>query len=89
VVITASIGVVVGRRDSTAASVLRDADAAMYQAKARGRRVELFTDEIRAAALARHQVEHDLRRALDTDQLELYYQPLWSLVDSDGWAPRR
>ncbi|MFP3906042.1 MAG: EAL domain-containing protein [Acidimicrobiales bacterium] len=86
VVITSSIGVVVAVADSTVASVLRDADAAMYHAKAMGRRrVELFTEEIREAALARHQVEHDLRRAFDTDELELYYQPLWSLVEG-GWV---
>ncbi len=81
IVITASVGVVVATAESTTASVLRDADAAMYQAKAKGRRrVELFTDAIRQAALVRHQVELDLRRALEADQLELYYQPLWSLA---------
>lgn len=86
VVITASIGVVVGDAESTTASVLRDADAAMYQAKAKGRRrVERFTAEIREAALARHQVERDLRRGLEADQLELYYQPLWSLARQQ-WA---
>ncbi len=86
VVITASVGVVLAAAESTVASVLRDADAAMYEAKARGRRrVELFTDDIREAALVRHQVEHDLRRALDSDQLRLRYQPLWSLVER-RWA---
>lgn len=82
VVITASVGVVLADEQSTVASVLRDADAAMYEAKARGRRrVELFTEQIREAALARHQVERDLRRALETDQLRLCYQPLWSVAE--------
>lgn len=81
-VITASIGVVLGERSSTPGSMLRDADAAMYRAKANGRRrVELFSPDIREAALVRHQVEHDLRRAIDADQLVLHHQPLWSLVD--------
>jgi diguanylate cyclase (GGDEF)-like protein len=82
-VMTASVGVVLGDVDSSTASMLRDADAAMYEAKARGRRrVEVFTAAIHEAALARHQVEHELRRALEVDELELHYQPLWSLTES-------
>jgi diguanylate cyclase (GGDEF)-like protein/PAS domain S-box-containing protein len=80
-VMTASVGVVLGGAVSSTASMLRDADAAMYEAKARGRqRVEVFTDAIHHAALARHQVEHELRRALELDELVLHYQPLWSLA---------
>ena len=80
-VITASVGVVLGDASSTTASLLRDADAAMYHAKARGRhRVELFTPAIHEAALARHQIEHELRRALEIDELVLHYQPLWSIT---------
>ncbi|MGY6499428.1 MAG: sensor domain-containing protein [Acidimicrobiales bacterium] len=82
-VITASVGVVVADADSTASSILRDADAAMYHAKARGRRrVELFTPDIHEAARARHRLEHDLRRALETDELELHYQPIWSITEN-------
>jgi diguanylate cyclase (GGDEF)-like protein/PAS domain S-box-containing protein len=81
-VITASIGVVLAERASTPGSLLRDADAAMYRAKANGRRrAELFTPDIREAALVRHRIEHDLRRAIDADQLRLHLQPLWSLAE--------
>jgi diguanylate cyclase (GGDEF)-like protein/PAS domain S-box-containing protein len=79
-VVTASVGVVVADATSTPGDLLRDADAAMYRAKARGRRrVELFTPDIHEAARARHRTEHDLRRAIDLDQLRLHVQPVWSI----------
>ena len=79
-VVTASVGVVVADATSTPGDLLRDADAAMYRAKARGRRrVELFTADIHEAARARHRTEHDLRRAIDLDQLCLHVQPVWSI----------
>ena len=79
-VVTASVGVVVADATSTPGELLRDADAAMYRAKARGRRrVELFTADIHEAARARHRTEHDLRRAIDLDQLCLHVQPVWSI----------
>jgi diguanylate cyclase (GGDEF)-like protein/PAS domain S-box-containing protein len=78
--VTASIGVVLAAEDSSAGALMRDADAAMYRAKARGRRrVEMFTPEIHAAAIERHRIEHDLRRALERDELRIHLQPVWSL----------
>jgi diguanylate cyclase (GGDEF)-like protein/PAS domain S-box-containing protein len=79
----ASIGVVLrdGAQDDPE-ELLRDADAAMYRAKERGRsRVELFDSGMRARAIGRLQTEGDLRRALERDELRVVYQPIVSLDD--------
>jgi diguanylate cyclase (GGDEF)-like protein/PAS domain S-box-containing protein len=82
VVVTASAGIaMVDGRDPE--SLLRDADAAMYWAKDRGRaRAELFDDELRRRVVARLDIESELRRALDRSELEVHYQPLVSLETS-------
>jgi diguanylate cyclase (GGDEF)-like protein/PAS domain S-box-containing protein len=76
--VSASIGVAVSTGEGdTASTLLRDADAAMYRAKAGGRgRVELFDNSMRDQALARLQLENDLRGAVAGDQLFLEYQPV-------------
>jgi EAL domain-containing protein (putative c-di-GMP-specific phosphodiesterase class I) len=81
-VVTASIGIAISDDASTPESLIRDADAAMYQAKARGRaRYELFDDAMRSRLLDRMAREKDLRSALERDELELYYQPIVSVAD--------
>jgi EAL domain-containing protein (putative c-di-GMP-specific phosphodiesterase class I) len=83
-VVSASIGVVLrdGGQDDPEA-LLRDADAAMYRAKERGRsRVELFDSGMRARAIGRLQTEGDLRRALERDELRVLYQPIFDLTDT-------
>jgi len=82
--VTASIGIAVahpgGREPLDAKMLIRDADAAMYRAKERGRaRCELFDAEMRARALRRLEVERELRHALERDELVLHYQPLVAL----------
>jgi diguanylate cyclase (GGDEF)-like protein/PAS domain S-box-containing protein len=80
---SASIGVVLrdGSQDNPE-ELLRDADAAMYRAKERGRsRVELFDTGMRARAIGRLQTEGDLRRALERDELRVFYQPIVALSD--------
>ncbi len=81
--VTASVGLVVTTDPSaTGEDLVRDADAAMYQAKARGRNCyQFFNPELRDRAAKRYAVEADLARALERRQLRLEYQPLFSLHD--------
>ena len=65
-------------------SVLQDADTAMYRAKRLGTaRYEVFDEAMRARALARLQMENDLRWTLEREQLELHYQPIVSLASGE------
>jgi len=60
--------------------VLQDADTAMYRAKSIGKaRSEVFDEAMRERALARLRTESDLRRAVEREQFELFYQPIVSL----------
>lgn len=78
--VTVSTGIVVAPPDATPVTVLRDADAAMYQAKDRGRaRIEMFDEALRHRAAKRLDVEMMLRHALDRDEFRLVYQPIVSL----------
>ncbi len=81
VFVTASVGIaIVDRLHNDPDQVLRDADAAMYQAKARGRaRYELFDPRFRTRALDRLEVENALRRALARNELVVHYQPVFDL----------
>ena len=82
-VVTASIGFAVNSSSElTADELLRDADAAMYRAKAAGRdRVEAFTEETRAASVAALQTSSELRRGLERGEVVPYFQPI---VDLEG-----
>ncbi|MCU0270288.1 MAG: EAL domain-containing protein [Acidimicrobiales bacterium] len=63
-----------------AGDLIRDADAAMYRAKARGRsRWEVFDNAMRASAVDRLDIEQALRRAVDRRELRLLYQPIVDL----------
>ncbi len=77
--VSGSIGIsfVAGTDDATAESLLRDADLAMYRAKdAGGSCFEVFDAELRAQALARLEIDRELRRAIRTGQLVVHYQPI-------------
>jgi len=57
--------------------LLRDADTAMYRAKVLGKaRCEVFDTEMRDQAVARLELETDLRRAVERQEFELHYQPI-------------
>lgn len=76
-----SIGITLGTSSySRPEEVLRDADVAMYHAKARGRgRYEVFSPEMQTLAVARLHLENDLRKATAQNEFCLYYQPIVSL----------
>jgi diguanylate cyclase (GGDEF)-like protein/PAS domain S-box-containing protein len=61
--------------------ILRDADMTMYRAKAQGRaRHELFETDMRTQAMAIGALETELRRAIERQEFQLYYQPIVSLA---------
>ncbi|MEO6143896.1 MAG: diguanylate cyclase, partial [Dermatophilaceae bacterium] len=83
VTVTASIGLVMAGRDATPEGLLQDADTAMYRAKAKGRsRIELFDDSQLETPEERLQIATDLRRALEGNELRVFYQPIVSARDS-------
>ncbi|MFI5309144.1 MAG: putative bifunctional diguanylate cyclase/phosphodiesterase [Polyangiales bacterium] len=80
IVATASIGVAVSTGAGAPETMLRDADSAMYRAKALGRgRCEMFDEEMHATSLEMLGLERDLRRALEHRELVIHYQPIISL----------
>ncbi len=80
--IGATMGVAVGGEGHTAEELLRNADTAMFDAKAAGKnRYEVFVPEMHVAARARFDLKADLLAALEDDQFELYYQPVVAMAD--------
>jgi diguanylate cyclase (GGDEF)-like protein/PAS domain S-box-containing protein len=80
--ITASVGIAMARgADVDPSTLVRDADVAMYQAKELGRnRVALFDREMRRRAVARVDIERELRAAIVAHQLVLHYQPMVDVI---------
>ncbi len=80
--LSTSVGVALSRgTHDTPQDLIRDADAAMYRAKSRGRgRYELFDEDMRHRALVRMRIEAELRRALDRGELVLHYLPAIGLA---------
>ncbi|HEV8018154.1 MAG TPA: EAL domain-containing protein [Steroidobacteraceae bacterium] len=76
-VVTASIGIALfPEHGQDAQALLKNADLAMYEAKASGRnQFRLYTSAVNARAVKRLSLEMELRRAFDNQQLEVYYQP--------------
>jgi len=83
--ITASIGVTLQRpqdRPIDPATLIRDADAAMYGAKqAGGATIEVFHPELHRVAVEGLEMEMALRHAVERDELRLHFQPIVSLAD--------
>jgi diguanylate cyclase (GGDEF)-like protein/PAS domain S-box-containing protein len=75
-----SIGIALSSSGSTPEDLLRNADTAMYHAKTAGRaRFEVFDEGMREQAIARLEIETELRKAIDSEQLVLFYQPQVSI----------
>lgn len=78
---TASMGIVIGNKHyKRAEDVIRDADTAMYEAKRMGKsRYVIFDDSMRKRVMREMMLENDLRKAIEYNQLALFYQPIVSL----------
>jgi len=85
VVTTTSIGIALARGPhDRPETLLRDADAAMYRAKERGRaRTEVFDPALRSHVVVRLETERALRHALERDELRILYQPTIRLADGE------
>ena len=77
VIITTSIGITIGLNDAQDAStLLKNADLAMYRAKSQGRdNYQFFCKEMNMELTRQLAVEAEIRRAIDQEEFELYYQP--------------
>jgi diguanylate cyclase (GGDEF)-like protein len=75
--VTTSIGISVYPDDGAdAESLIKNADTAMYQAKANGRQsYQFFKPEMNTRAVERQSIEESLRRALEREEFQLHYQP--------------
>jgi len=82
VFVTVSIGISLFPKDGEdGQTLLKNADIALYRAKARGRNEFCFyTAEMTARAIEQLAMENDLRRSLERGELELYYQPQLDLL---------
>ncbi len=81
-VASVSVGIALTEPGKTADDVLRNADVAMYEAKAKGRGgiYKVFDPaSMGTRSSERLQVEADLRKGLERDELEVHYQPFYSL----------
>lgn len=78
---SASVGICIAPDDGDdAQTLLRNADSAMYRAKASGRnQASIYTRDMNANALGRLRLDSDLRAALEAEAFELHYQPRVSL----------
>jgi len=80
-----SIGIVLSSRGdySHPHELMRDADIAMYYAKSRGKSCHaIFDSAMHAEATTLHQLETELRRAVENNEFTLYYQPIISMENN-------
>lgn len=79
--VTASVGVCLFPRDGEdVETLLKNADIAMYRAKENGRdNIQFYAHDLHVRTLERLALEQDLRRALERQELEVYYQPQMDL----------
>ncbi|TFH16005.1 MAG: diguanylate cyclase, partial [Acidimicrobiales bacterium] len=78
--VRASVGVAVAAPGMSTASLLRDADAAMYEAKRAGKsQIKIFDPAMRLTATRHLELRTDLTNVIELDQLRLAYQPIVDL----------
>jgi diguanylate cyclase (GGDEF)-like protein/PAS domain S-box-containing protein len=79
--ISFSVGIALSSGDAVSgATLLRNADVAMYQAKDRGpSHIEIYREESESQVITRLRTANELHRALERDELELHYQPIVDL----------
>jgi diguanylate cyclase (GGDEF)-like protein/PAS domain S-box-containing protein len=83
IVITASVGLAVGRHGDTADSLVSAADVAMYRAKQQGRdRALRFDAQLREEVEDKVVLEGDLRSGIERDELRLFVQPVVDLISN-------
>jgi diguanylate cyclase (GGDEF)-like protein len=81
ITIGVSIGIAAARTGISADELLRNADVAMYTAKATGKnRVSVFEPTVHAAIVARHELSAELSRSLGRGELHVFYQPIVELA---------
>jgi diguanylate cyclase (GGDEF)-like protein len=82
--VSASIGIATPEPGDDAGAVLRNADLAMYRAKARGKgRFETFEPAMHAEVVRRMEMELDLARAIEREQIVVHYQPIFDLPSGE------
>jgi EAL domain-containing protein (putative c-di-GMP-specific phosphodiesterase class I) len=80
----ASIGIAAPAAREDADAVIRNADLAMYRAKARGKgRFAVFEPEMHATMVRRMEMELDLKRAIEREQIIVHYQPIFDLPSGE------
>jgi diguanylate cyclase (GGDEF)-like protein len=78
VFVSASMGIACGRHG--ASELLRQADVAMYRAKAQGKgRHAVYEESMQAEVMQRLELEGELLRAIERDEIDVYYQPVIAL----------
>ncbi|HYM57364.1 MAG TPA: EAL domain-containing protein [Solirubrobacteraceae bacterium] len=82
--VTPSIGLTINQGQGDSASMLREADLAMYRAKSTGKaRVEIFDETLSAQLEERVALQADLRHAVDRGELRVHYQPIVDMATEE------
>ena len=82
--VSSSVGIALAEPGASAGEVMRQADLAMYTAKAKGRsRWQMYAPDLDGDSLSRIQMEADLRHALERGELALAYQPVATAADGE------
>jgi diguanylate cyclase (GGDEF)-like protein len=85
--VSGSIGVALGGPDVDPEELIRDADVAMYRAKAEGKACHaVFDAHMHRHVLARLDLETDLRRAIENESLQVLFQPIVRTVSGEVTA---